>query len=359
MNMVNRHPMRALLAATLLLAPLAHAQPPSVFGPAAPLNYKEEEMDRRFERSRFQKALSQGTNDPRCAQLLGGLLTLLAETAPTLHKFDENFTLEPHLLDALGTQLTTPRFPGNLYLALMVRRVFIDKKLPPAWLETASRLRPHISTIDVGKLRYLSDGARPIENVNFTLNVLRERYAVEVQRATSIAAASAESLFRDNYLDREVTFTGLELDDLTTNRSAPPPKKGERGGVPASAGIVAHLMWKTPKTHGSDLKQIVDLMDPEDSSASPGVKLTVRLRKEQYLDLTRLPKGTRVLVRGRLWDYKDGMSEIELRDAVLFHDRDWSKGVKLAAPTDLVLCPFAVNEVSGLAPQQGGGFETR
>src|SRR4051812_1531068 len=106
-----------LLPCLLLLSCPALAQADLLFGSGKPPIFKEEELDRRFLKSKVNRALNQGTQDPRCAQLLGGLLTVLAEVAPMLHKRDENFYVDPALVQALNTQLTTPRFPGNAYLA--------------------------------------------------------------------------------------------------------------------------------------------------------------------------------------------------------------------------------------------------
>jgi hypothetical protein len=63
-----------------------------------------------------------------------------------------------------------------------------------------------------------------------------------------------------------------------------------------------------------------------------------------------------VLVRGRLWNINKAGSEVEVRDAYLFDDPDTSQGVFLADPQATALCPAAVNDLAGLAPQQPGGF---
>jgi hypothetical protein len=89
------------------------------------------------------------------------------------------------------------------------------------------------------------------------------------------------------------------------------------------------------------------------------VQVTARLQDKQYLDLSRVPKGSRMLVRGRLWDFKKAVTEVELRDVLLFQDRDWAQGALLANPEVISACPFAVNELTGAAPSQPGGFGQR
>jgi len=51
------------------------------------------------------------------------------------------------------------------------------------------------------------------------------------------------------------------------------------------------------------------------------------------------------------------VSQIVIRDAVLFQDRDWSQGAILADPGTMLMCPAAVNDVTGSAGvYQPGGF---
>src|SRR2546430_1478577 len=141
--------MRRFALLSLLLCSPAFAQRDKFFGKQPPV-FREEGRDRQFAKTKFAKALSTGTADPNCVQLLGGMLTALAEIAPTLHAKDANFVLDPALLTAvqlqLGTvnglaqlgddQVATPRWPALDYLQAMIRRIMIDKRLPDEWLAT-------------------------------------------------------------------------------------------------------------------------------------------------------------------------------------------------------------------------------
>ena len=44
------------------------------------------------------------------------------------------------------------------------------------------------------------------------------------------------------------------------------------------------------------------------------------------------------------------------RDALIFEDRDFSRGVYLGDPNAVAACPLAINELTGVAPVQPGGF---
>ncbi|WNG28148.1 hypothetical protein F0U62_32195 [Cystobacter fuscus] len=342
----------ALLALVLSLCSLpAAAQPEVFFGPnrEAP-NLKEEDFDRRFLRSGFYQALSRGTNDANCARLLGGMLTLLGETAPLLHKRDENFYLDPLLAQALNTQLSTPRFQANAYLVAMVRRVLIDRKLPESWFQTASTLGPLVLTIDVGKLRFLAEGLQPIDSFFLTLPALRERYDIEVRRATATAARSAEKMFRENYLDRQVAFGDLKLVDVAVEQPKKPKKrKGQPEEEAPPPTAVARLVWYPPDPNAGKI-------DPFSKYKPLEVRITARLAAQQYLDLSRIPKGTRLMVRGRFWSFAKGVDELELRDALIFQDRDWSQGNTLVDPASVAQCPVAINDLMGAAPTQAGAF---
>src|SRR5690242_9604151 len=108
---------RIALLLSIVIALPAFAQKEVFFGlPGAkqPI-FKEQDIDRRFKKSRLGKALytGAGADDPNCLQLLGGLLTALAEAGPYFHRRDENFTLDPILLDAVNSQLSTPAFPAT------------------------------------------------------------------------------------------------------------------------------------------------------------------------------------------------------------------------------------------------------
>ena len=349
----------ALLALVLCLSSLpAAAQPEVFFGPGTDVpNIKEEDFDRRFLRTGVYQALVQGTNDPNCAQLLGGLLTLLGETAPLLHKRDENFYLDPLLVQALNTQLSTPRFQANAYMVAMVRRVLIDRKLSPNWFQTAADLGPLVLTIDVGKLRFLSEGLQPIDSFFLTLPALRERYEIEVRRANATAARSAEKMFRESYLDRQVAFGGLELIDLDIEKpkkkKAPKKRKGQpivEEEEPETPVAVAKMVWYP---FPAEENEINPFGTPK---KRPSVNITAKLAPQQYLDLSRIPKGTQLMVRGRFWGFKKAVDEVELRDGLIFQDRNWSQGNVLADPNAVARCPLAVNDLMGAAPVQSGAF---
>ncbi|QRK07584.1 hypothetical protein JQX13_47590 [Archangium violaceum] len=348
----------ALLALALCLVSLPAAAQPEVFfgsGNDVP-NIKEEDFDRRFLKTGINQALVQGTKDPNCAQLLGGLLTLLGETAPLLHKRDENFYLDPLLVEALNTQLSTPRFQANVYLVAMVRRVLIDRKLSPKWFQTAAALGPVVLTIDVGKLRFLSEGLQPIDSFFLTLPALRDRYEIEVRRANATAARSAEKMFRESYLDRQVAFGGLELIDLSVEQPKKKKKKSKKRGsepleeAPEVPTAVARMVWYPPDPNAGEINVFGT------PKKRPVVNITARLAPQQYLDLSRIPKGTQLMVRGRFWGFKKAVEEVELRDALIFQDRNWSQGNVLVDPNAVARCPLAVNDLMGVAPAQSGAF---
>src|SRR5258707_11941717 len=99
--------MHRLALLVLFVAAPALAQKDKFFGNGKPLVFREEGRDRQFAKSKFAKALSKGEapEDPNCMQLMGGMLTALAEIAPVLHARDANFTLDPSLLTAVQLQL--------------------------------------------------------------------------------------------------------------------------------------------------------------------------------------------------------------------------------------------------------------
>ncbi len=334
------------------------AQVHPLFGTGKPPVFREEETDRRFARSKVNRGLIQGTEDPNCVQVLGALLTVVGEIAPQLHKRDESFTVDPGLLQALNSQLTNPRFSGSAYMAAMVRRVLIDRKLPDEWLASAEVLNKKVQIIDLGKLRLLNDGVRPIDSFFFTLPALKERYDVEVTRANSVAAKTAAAEFRDNYLDRDVTWGGLTLVDVRAVKApAPPPSPKKKGRAakpePTEAEepetLIAELTWQPvpPKTN--------TLVLLAEKPPVP-VRIVAKLAPKQYLALDKLPRGKRMMVKGRLWEMGAGANQFELREALLFEDRDWSRGVLLAEPQAVFACPLAINELTGTAPKQPGGF---
>jgi len=350
---------RHLAFALLVCASASQAQMTErerLFGKGVAPIFRESDVDRRFARSGVYRALSQGTADANCQQLIGGLLEVLASTAPLLHKRDENFYLEPGITQALQTQLSTPNFPGTAFLAAMVRRVAIDGKMPSTWLDTANQLAQARTLddrrlpMDTARLKLLEQGLHPIDSFWFTLPALLVLYEQEVARATSVSR-TAEIEFRDAYVDRDVAWGGLTLVDIS-HQKLPPPKKGK--GVRASpvdepAAFVAHLTWTTPNPNRNRLQ----IFGKKESDRVTTV--TARLAEPQYLALSQLPRGRRVLVRGRLWDMTPGLSQVEVRNALIFDDPDTAQAL-LADPQAVAQCPFAVNDLAGLAPTQPGGF---
>ncbi len=267
----------ALFAATPVLA-----QADVLFGSGKPPVFKEEEFDRRFQKSRLNRAILKGTQDENCQKLLGGLLTAVAEIGPTLHKRDQDFYVDPYLLQGVSNQLSTPRFPAQLFLTAMVRRVLIDRKLPKDWLELGTQLAAKVPMIDVGKLRYLADGLQPVDSFEFSLPALRQRYEVEVTNATSAARGGADAAFKEAYLDRDVAWGDLTLVDLVPEKRR---KKGE--GEPT---MIARLEWREPRK--SDAPDYHDPMSMlRGGKPQAVVKLTAQLAPDPVPRRHPAPEG--------------------------------------------------------------------
>lgn len=333
----------ALAAVLMFAAPAALAQADQIFGSGKRPIFREQEPDRRFLRSRLNKLLRQGPKDGPCLQLSGAMLAALAEVAPALHKRDENFQLDPHLMAAVNQQLNTPTYPGTSYLAAMVRRVWIDGKLPREWLETAERINPTVRIIDVSKLRFLSEGVKPIDSMYLTLDLLKQRYEIEVSRATSAARDTALLAFRDAYLDRDVAWGNFQLLDIG-------PRKDARGRPIDDGSTVATLELIERKASDHELQIFMPKIKTKP------LRVTAGLSDRQFVDVHKFPKGKRVLVRGRFYELNKDLSHLELRDVLIFEDRDWSSGALLADPAVYSACPAAINELTGVAPHQPGAF---
>jgi hypothetical protein len=338
----------ALVLAVLFAAPAA-AQKELFFNPGKAPVFKETDIDRRFKKSRLGKALyeGKGIDEPGCVQLVGGLLTALAEIGPYLHERDENFTLDPILLEAVQYQLSTRVFPAAAYLLAMVRRVLIEKKLPDEWLELAKLINPTVMIIDVGKLRMMNDGIKLIYSFLFSLPALRGRYYEEVVQANSAVTTDVAASFRDAYIDRDVAWGGALLIDAGVNKK----KKGKKFDPTAIEEIVAILEWIPPDPREKEIVFFKKIEKPVP------VKIFARLQPKQYLDLERLPRGKRLIVKGRFWEMNRIVREVEVKDAQLFEDRDFSRGVILGDPNTIAQCPLALNELTGVAPVQPGGFK--
>lgn len=344
-------PMRRLLSVLLLVSALpASAQKEEIFGTGKPPNFREEAMDRRFAKSKVAKLLVSGTEDKGCVQLLGGLFVALGELSPMLHKRDENFTLAPELQEALNTQLSTPRFPATAYLVSMVRKVMIDKRLPDEWLETAKNLNKQVKIIDLAKLKLLNEQLLLADSAYFSIPMLRQRYQVEALQANSAVTTDVVAAFRDTYLDRDVSWGGATLIDIGINQPKGSKKKKKYRDAEAEE-LVAVLQWVPPDPR----LQQVDYFAKAPVKVDP-VTIWVRLQSKQYSDIEKFHRGQRVLVKGRFWEMSKNALELEVRDGLIFDDKDWSQGVILGRPEDVATCPAAVNELTGLAPHQPGGF---
>ncbi len=338
---------RALPLFAVLLAAPSFAQKEDLFGSGKPVVYREETMDKRFAKSKVAKLLKEGTDDPACVELLSGLLMALGEIGPVLHKKDETFTLDPMLQEAVQTQLSTPNFPAMAYLVSMVRRVLIDKRLPDEWLETAKAINAKAKIIDLAKLMQLNDGLALADSNELTIPLLKQRYIVEVVNANSAVTTDVAGTFRDTYLDRDVAWGGARLIDAGLN--AP---KGKKKITPGEAAeLAAILEWTPPDPRTTQIDLLARHAKPP-----PPIRLIVKLAPKQFADLEKLHRGQRVLVKGRFWEMNRTFTELEIRDALLFEDRDLSQGVMLGSPDDVRQCPAAINELTGTAPQQPGGF---
>ena len=332
--------------ALLLVATPALAQREVFFGNGKPAVFKEQDIDKRFKKSRIGKALAAGTEDPNCQQVLAGLLTALGEAGVFFHKRDENFTLDPMLLNAVQTQLSSPIFPAAAYLTEMVRRVRIDKRLPDEWLATAKALHEAgFQSIDLGKLKALNDGVPPCDSFLFNPLQLRLRWLAEVVNANSAVTTDVEASFRDGYLDRDVAWGDVTLVDAGLKKKA----KGKKFNPDELEEIIAILQWLPPDPTQHEIVYTRKLERP------PPMMIYANLQPKQYIDLERQPKGAPMIVKGRFWELNTAGTEAQLKNAILFNARGWSN-VQLADPGAVMQCPMAVNELTGLAPVQPGGF---
>lgn len=344
--------MRALLAVfTLVVSLPALAQKEELFGTGKPPNFREESMDRRFIKSKFAKLLNAGTEDPACVQLLGGLFVALAEIAPVLHKKDENFTLAPELQDALQTQLSAPNFPAVAYLVSMVRKVMIDKRLSDEWLATAEALNKKVKLIDLAKLKMINEQITLVDSAYFTIPLLKNQYIVEALNANSAVTTDVVATFRDSYLDRDVAWGGATLIDIGINQPKGKKAKKKLYRDAEAEELVAVLQWipQDPRMNQ------VNLLAQAPVKVTP-IIIYVRLQSKQFADIEKFHRGQRVMVKGRFWEMNKDVTELEVRDGLIFDDRDWSQGVLLGRPEDISRCAAAVNELTGTAPQQPGGF---
>ena len=334
----------------LVVAAPAFAQKDELFGSGKPVVYREETMDRRFAKSRVAKMLKEGSPEQGCVQLMGALFIALAEIGPNLHKRDENFLLDPNLQAAIQNQVTTPNFPAMAYLLSMVRRVLIDKRLPDEWFETAKAINTVVKIIDLGKLKWMNEGITFVDSSAFTIPLLKNRYFTEVVGANSAVTTDVAGSFRDAYLDRDVAWGGATLIDAGSN--APKKKKGKKYNPVEFGELLAVLEWLPPDPR----KTQIDFYGDDSKKPPPPVRILAKLAPKQYTDLEKVFRGQRMLVRGRFWEMNRDVTQVEVRDAMLFEDRDWY-GAMLADPNVIATCPAAINELTGIGPQQPGGFK--
>lgn len=344
--------MRRVLAAVMVLLALpALAQREEIFGSGKPPNFREETMDRRFAKSKFAKAIAAGTvlENPGCVQLYGGMFIALAEIAPLLHKRDEVFTLDPMLQQAVQTQLSLPNFPAMAYLVAMVRRVMIDKRMPDEWLTLATDLNKQVKIIDLPKLKMINEQVQLCDSAYYSLPLLKQRYEIEALNATSAVTTDVVATFRDTYLDRDISWGGARLVEIGVNQ--PKGKKKKRYRDAEAEELVAVLQWEPPDPR----RTMVDLLAKAPVKIPP-VFIYVRMQSKQFADIEKFHRGQRVLVKGRFWEMNKTVTEFEVRDGLLFNDTDWSGGVLIGRPEDIATCPVTINDLTGTAPSQPGGF---
>ncbi len=136
--------------------------------------------------------------------------------------------------------------------------------------------------------------------------------------------------------------TGVKAQKKMAKGKKLPPGMDELGAV---------MQWVPPDPEAGKMHYI------EKHKPPPPVNILVHLAPRQFIDLERVPRGKRMLVKGRFWEMNQSVTEVEVKDALLFEDRDFSQGVVLADPHAVIQCPFAVNDLTGTAPAQPGGFK--
>lgn len=357
----------ALLAGLALFAPSrapAQVVDPELFGDGKLPTYREEETDRRFLKTAMKASLDQLPSDMACKKVVATLLTAYADALPYLHRKDQNFFVDPALLATLDRTASGPDFPARAYLAAMIRHTLITKRVPLAWIGAAEKLRKELQVpISAGRMQLFEDGLQPIDSFGFTVPALLDRYAREVKLATSMVSESAEERFRDKYMDRDVAWGGLILHDVFKEEPPPPPKptkatkrkKNEPEPPPPPPPEPLHT-WAVvgfPVVTGSAGIPGV----PNSGVQTVQLQIRVRLAEEQYVELEKLPRGSRVLAKGHLWDFGPNLAHLELRDGFLFPDPDWSTWAGTATANDVRHCKAAVNDLSpyGQRKTPGGG----
>jgi len=343
------HCLLLLLAFVFCFPAFAQSPKTVIFGEGRRPVFREEPLDRKFQRSRLARALNAGTADENCKALLGGLLTALAETAPFFHNRDENLHFDPSLWAAIQTQLDTPSFPASAYLISMVRHVLIQRRMPEAWLNTAEAINKSYHIIDLSKLKLISEGIKPIDSFLLTLPLLHQRFEEDVLAVTSASRVDVVREFKDTYIDREVTFQGLKLVDIglasahtKTKLQKPPPAP-----LDPLNSLVAVFTWTVPAPAPSLTLAFLGDKKPKPKT----ITIHAQLAPRQYVNIDRIPKGARLMLKGRLWSTNADLTHIEMKNVLLFEDRDWSQNALLAQPGMVDKCPFALNDLTGIAPE--------
>ena len=328
---------------------LAQVVDPELFGDGKAPVFKMEETDRRFTKTGIYAALSDPPKDPACRRIVATLLVAYADALPYLHRKDQNFYVDPALLQTLNRTILTPDFPATTFLASMIRKTLIDKKVPPAWRVTAETLRAQLNApIDVSRMQLDAQHITLIDSFSFNMPALLSRYAREVKLATSVAVPQAEDRFRDKYMDRDVAWNGLLLWDVAKELPPEPPKTSKRrrhkkaDDAPPPTPAELHTWAITGFPVGRPPPRIPGTAPQR----APEVQVRARLQDNQLVDLSKLVRGQPVLVKGHLWDIGPNMSYVEIRDAYIFTDANWSTWPGLATRADVAECAIAVNDLS-------------
>ena len=343
-------PMRtvALLGVTLFSWPaLAQVVDVELFGDGHLPSYREEDPDRRFLKSGIAAALASPPTDEPCARIVAELLVAYADALPYLHRRDQDFYLDPGLVNAVDRGVGNGPFPAKAFVASMIRRTLIDKRVRPEWIQTAEVLRKALAApIAVEKMKLYSTGVQTIDSWEFNIPALLNRYGREVKLAPSVAVEAADDKFRDKYMDRDITWGGLVLSDIAQEAPPEQPKtKGRKKKEPIPPPEPAQLhTWAILGFPVGPAPSTIPGMPA--AGGVPMLQIRVRLKAEQPLDLSKFVRGQRVMVKGHLWDMGPDMAWIEVRDAVLFQDPDWSTWPGVANADDVRMCAIAVNDLS-------------
>jgi hypothetical protein len=355
--------MRALLqsiALLLVLSAAARAQAqlvdPELFGDGKPPVFRQEDTDRRFLKTGINAALSAPPKDPACRRVLATLLVAYSDALVYLHRKDQNFYVDPTLLQTFNRGIVTSDFPATAYLAAMIRRTLIEKKVPEGWVQTAETLRGELQApIAVARMKLDADAVQTIDSFSFTIPALLDRYAREVKLAPSVSVDAAEDKFRDKYMDRDIAWGGLVLHDVAQQAPPEPPRgkkgkgkgKGKKKPPPPEVETEAQELptWAVVGFVVGKAQEAIPGL-PGSGHAAPQLEIRARLKDGAPLEVGKLTRGERVLIKGHLWDVATNLGYVEVRDATLLPDPDWSSWAGLASPRDVAACNLAVNDLS-------------